>query len=154
MFEELLAKLYSLEFYYKTAHWQSHNSIFYSDHLLFERLSESAGCYIDKVAEKAIAIVGNNAVVNLPASLKRIYTIVSKLSYENQENSKYCEDSLKLEQDLQTFIDQVKESQTTGTKGLLEEIFDDSEQRVYLLKQRLSKGIAPVPQPINIIPVK
>ena len=44
---------------------------------------------------------------------------------------------------------------TIGTKALLEDIFDDSEGRVYLIKQRLSKGLPPVVQrPIIVRKVK
>jgi DNA-binding ferritin-like protein len=145
MFEELLAKLYSLELYYKTAHWQVKNSIFYGDHLLLDRLSEEAGSKIDAVAEKAIGVTGNAAIVNLPALLKKIYSHVSSLSYENKENNKYFEDGLKLENQLQECITKYEPQSSVGVRNLLGDLADESEGRIYLLNQRLSKGQAQQP---------
>lgn len=148
MFEELLAKLYSLELYYKTAHWQVKNTVYYGDHLLLDRLSEEAGERIDQVAEKAIGITGNSSVVNLPMILKKIYEYVSKLSYENAENSKYFEEGLKLEQILQECVNKYEPSASIGVKNMLGDIADESEARVYLLKQRLNKNTSVPNQPI------
>ena len=139
-FQELLCKLYALEYFYKTAHWTVSRSIYYGDHLLFDRLSEEAGERTDQVAEKAIGVTGNISIVNLPAVLKRVYAIITPLSYENTENSKYFEDGLKLEQSLLEFCK--SNSQTApsfGTQNMLQDIADEAEGRVYLIKQRLKK---------------
>src|SRR3990172_2699362 len=122
MFDELLSKLYSLELYYKNSHWTSKNSIFYGDHQLFDRLSEDVGSKIDVVAEKSIGVTGNTSAINLSSLLKRVYTIVSKLSYDSPENSKAFEQGLQLEQDLLAFITQVEPTQTIGVKNMLGDI--------------------------------
>ena len=145
MFQDLLSKLYALQFYYRESHWQAHNIVFYADHLLFERLSDDAYKYVDKLAEKGIGVTGDVSIGNFPAILKKTYAILNKLTHENIENSKSFEEGLKLEMDLQAFlkIADADPTQTIGVKALLEDIFDDSEGRVYLIKQRLSKGITP-----------
>jgi DNA-binding ferritin-like protein len=144
MFEELLAKLYALELYYKTGHWQVKNSIFYADHLLLDRLSEEAGSKIDSVAEKAIGLTGNVSVVNLPKILTKTQQLISMLPYENSENAKYFEAGLQLEQQLQECIKKYEPSASIGLKNLFGDLADESESRIYLLKQRLAKP-SPLP---------
>jgi len=140
MFKDLLSYLYSLEYYYKTAHWQCKNSVYYGDHLLFDRLSDEASERVDQVAEKAIGITGNLAIVNLPSILKSIFTNVNPLRFECPENSQYFEDALKLETSLLDCCKKYDASESSvGIKNMLGDIADESEARVYLLKQRLRK---------------
>ena len=141
MFQELLSYLKSLELYYKTAHWQVKNPIYYSDHLLLDRLSDESGKRIDEVAEKAIGVTGSVASVNLPEILKKVYGCIKDCPYESNENSKYFEAALHLEEKLQQLCKQFDQAPETsvGVKNMLGDIADESEGRIYLLKQRLSK---------------
>lgn len=138
MFQDLLAQLEALQYYYKTGHWQVKNNIFYSDHLLLDRLSSEAEERVDQVAEKAIGVTGDVTIVNLPEVLKKIFAHTKGLTFASPENSKYFEDALKLEQALISFCTQNEPTQTLGVKNMLADIADEAEGRVYLLKQRLS----------------
>lgn len=141
MFIELLAKLRTLSLYYQTAHWQVKNAVFYSDHLLFDRLYNEASSRIDQVAEKGIGVTGDRAVVNLKQHLMLVSHLAEFLPTESLENNVYFQTALKLELDIQDFCTlwENKVEIVLGCKNMLGDIADESEARVYLLKQRLSK---------------
>ena len=150
MFSELIAQLRSLEDFYKIAHWQCKNTVFYSDHLLLDRLSSEAGSRIDQVAEKAIGTSGNASIVNLKDILKKEFVIIKNLSDSPSENSRFFEDALRLEEQLKVFVTTQEPIQSLGVKNMLGDIADECEGRIYLLKQRLAKGQAPImPMPIK-----
>lgn len=139
MFRELLSHLYALEFFYKTAHWTVKTPLFYGDHLLFDRLSEEASKRIDQVAEKGIGITQDLSVVHLPTLLKSIFNLVKDLSFSNKDNAKFFEESLKLENTFISFCKKFNKSQeaTLGTQNLIQDLVDEAEGRVYLIKQRI-----------------
>lgn len=139
MLKELLIKLTSLSMYYKTAHWQSKNKVYYGDHTLLDRLSCEAGSRIDQVAEKAIG-TGENEDVNLPDILKGVYNEVKEESYNPDENTEFFKCAQVMEEELRQFCEDKEnaEGTTCGMRNLLGDIADESEGRSYLLKQRLT----------------
>lgn len=141
MYSELLAKLRILSMYYQTAHWQVKNAIFYSDHILLERLYNEASSRVDQVAEKGLGVTGDRAVVNLKHQLSLMSIVAAALPTEAPDNSTYFQASLKLEMELQEFckVHDADPALAVGCKNMIGDIADESEARIYLLKQRLSK---------------
>lgn len=141
MYSELLAKMRVLSMYYQTGHWQVKNAVFYSDHLLLERLYGEASSRIDQIAEKGIGVTGDRATVNLKNHLMAVVSAAANLPTEAVENNVYFQNALGLEQELQSFCKVMndKPELSVGCKNMLGDIADESESRIYLLKQRLSK---------------
>lgn len=146
--KELLATLQALEMYYKTGHWQVKNTIYYSDHLLLDRLSEEAGQRIDQVAEKAIGIDNDVTVVNLPEILKKVFEKTRTLPYAPSENVKFFEAALTIEKQLIALCTAVEAKSSVGVKNMLGDICDEAESRIYLIQQRVSKKSNPTPMDI------
>ena len=140
MWSELLAKLRVISLYYQTSHWSVKTSLFYADHLLFERLYNTVNDEIDGVAERAVGVSGIEAV-NLVDCLSRMLELSSQLPYEATQNSAYVQAALLLEQELLIFLSATDKdaSLTLGTKNMLQNLADKHEANVYLLKQRLSQ---------------
>lgn len=141
MYSELLAKMRVLSMYYQTGHWQVKNAVFYSDHLLLERLYGEASSRMDQIAEKGIGVTGDRSVVNLKNHLAAVMSAAANLPTEAAENSVYFQHALALEQELQSFckVAESSEQASMGCRNMLGDIADESEARIYLLKQRLSK---------------
>lgn len=139
MFQELLSQLYALEYYYKTAHWTVKNPQYYADHLLFDRLSDEASKRIDQVAEKGIGLTQNSSIVHLPSVLKMMFNLIKDLSYSTTDNAAYFQDGLKLETALIELCKKFNAIPGTsvGTQNMLQDIIDETEGRIYLIKQRL-----------------
>jgi DNA-binding ferritin-like protein len=133
---ELLVKLRLIAFYYQTAHWTVKGSLFFQDHLLFERLYNSVNEEIDGVAEKAIALTKNRAVVNLPAILEKVTEESKKLRYECKENAEFVSEAISLEQDLLEFLEIAAKDCSLGCNDLLASIANTHEGHLYLLTQR------------------
>lgn len=140
MWTELIAKLRTLALYYQTAHWSVKGSLFYGDHLLFDRLYNAVNEEIDGLAERAVGTDGIQAV-NLPEVLTLISKAAESLNYEAAQNSAYFQSALGLEQNLLEFLESAdkKEDLSMGTRNLLEGVADKHEANVYLLKQRLTQ---------------
>ena len=141
MLQDLLACLKAKQDYYKTGHWQVKNTIYYADHLLLDRLASETGARIDQVAEKIIGVTGNAALLNLPDILKKQYEYIKDLPYNAPENTVIFQTGLQMEMKLQELckvIDAAPES-SLGVKTMVGDIANESEGRIYLLKQRLSK---------------
>lgn len=139
MFAELLARLRTLEMFYKTAHWTAKNSVFYGDHQLFDRLSDEAGEHIDAVAEKSIGVTGSVDAVNLQKHLALVSQMCAQLPSNAPENVAFAKSALPLEQSLLEFCKAADASDATlGTKNLVQDIADAAEGRIYLLKQRIA----------------
>jgi len=139
MWSELLAKLRALALYYQTAHWQVKGSLFYQDHLLFDRLYNSVVPEIDKVGERSIGITGDRAVVNLNASLQAISDIISAVPTECPENLHFASSAIALEKDVLACLELMKAQASFGSENLLADIADNHESHLYLLQQRVLK---------------
>ena len=141
MLQSLFVLLKATSEYYKTGHWQSKNTVYYADHQLLDRLYSESYSRLDQIAEKIIGTSGNLAALNLNEIIKKEYEIVKSLPYTPEENTIFFQTGLGLEQkilELCKVIDSAPES-TVGIRNMIGDIADESESRVYLLKQRLNK---------------
>lgn len=138
LFINLLAHLRSLSLYYQTAHWSVKTSLFYQDHLLFERLYKDID--LDAIAEKAVGLTDCDAV-HLPVNLKKVYEKIKALPQKPSDNSDFFKAALQLEQELIALCEAFESADgvSLGLKNLLADLADNSENRTYLIKQRLSK---------------
>lgn len=143
MLQNLFVLLKATSSYYKTGHWQVKNTIYYADHQLLDRLYNESYARLDQIAEKIIGTSGNSAALNLNDILKKEYEIIKSLPYTPEENNAFFQAGLGLEQRiLETckVIDSSPES-SVGIRNMIGDIADESESRIYLLKQRLNKKV-------------
>jgi len=146
LLQQIFSRLQALNMFYKTAHWQCKNVVFYGDHLLLDRLSDDSYKFVDPLAEKMIGKTGDTHVVDLPVILKRVYEHIKGLPMSADENSRYFEAALNLEQELLNICEQYDQSPdaSVGCRNLIGDIADLTEGRIYLLKQRIAKKVAPI----------
>lgn len=124
-------------------HWLTKGDNFYGNHLLFQRLYESAQENIDAAAEKLIGIFGRE-ILPQEENSELITKIVKKYSdkYKN-----IVEMSLAIESDFLKIADKAYEcfesekKLTLGLDDMLCAISDDREEAVYLLSSVLDKQI-------------
>lgn len=136
-FTELLVKLRLLAMYYQTAHWTVKGSLFYQDHLLFERLYNSVNEEIDGVAERAIGLTGDRSIVRLSDVMEKVSEESKKLRYEPRENVEFIQEAIELEHALIEFLESVAKEVSLGTNDLMASIASNHEGHLYLLNQRL-----------------
>jgi len=137
--QTILICVRSLSEYYQVAHWTCKNSTFFADHLLFERLYGEASSAIDSIAEKMIGVGDGADKLSLPVILKGIYEKTKSLPYLASENKVYCEAALAMENELQDYCAKYdSEANSVGCKNMVADLADKSQNRIYLLKQRLS----------------
>lgn len=134
-----VAFLRALYLIHQNNHWQSKGPNFYSNHLLLQRIYESAAESTDAAAEKAIGLYGND-VVNLSAHTKLAHEIAAKYDSKSDDLIK---SSLDAEQDFlkfsQKFYDYLKSENemTLGLDDLIMNVASQREEAVYLLKQAM-----------------
>jgi len=143
----LLSWCKALSITHQTSHWIASGDPYYGDHLLFERLYGQANGEIDKLAEKAIGL-SSAALVDLIKIEKNTYRILTLINAERPgipDSNDLVQKSFEFEE---SFLDAIKlalsslqmnGNTTPGIQNLLEQMYDDHEGSVYLLKQRLSK---------------
>ncbi len=141
----ILVHLRFLALTHQTNHWTCKGDSYYGDHLLFERLYESAIKDIDSVAEKAVGL-GNETNVNLnlqAIQLNRLVQGIGLTSTIPQPNA-LASNSLAVEktflQVLEYLTRSLKEHQMSslGLENLLSDMADAHEKHMYLLKQRVT----------------
>lgn len=138
--------LRALSFLHQTHHWQTNGSMFYSDHLLFERLYNTTQAEIDKVAEKAIG-VGSGDLVNYKHSLENMTRFLNAIddnemamdnpSLKMVKKSLFAEKSFIVAGEKLMNILKSKNQLTRGIEQMLGNVLDEHEGFVYLLKQRV-----------------
>src|SRR5690606_13112426 len=101
-----VAFLRALYLIHQHSHWCTKGDNFYGDHLLMQRLYESAAENADQAAEKAIGIFGQDSI-SLADQSRNIFKILSKYNNENVlENSLNAEeDFLKLSDKLYSILE-------------------------------------------------
>jgi len=136
-----LALLRSLYLTHQNNHWLSKGDNFYGNHLLFQRIYESAQVNSDLAAEKFIGVFGSECV-SLKDQSEYIYKITKNL--DDKDPVKL---SLSLEK---TFLDfskefygqlKAKDLMTLGLDDMIMSIASDREEAVYLLQQ--AGGVSP-----------
>jgi hypothetical protein len=138
----LLGYLQALSLLHQTHHWNTSGGDFYGDHLLFERVYNSASEGIDSVAERAVG-KGMPPMINPQVQAHQMCGILKGLNNRFPEAC-YVELSLQGELMCLSLIDIVMAQLkavgqlSSGDSNLLEGIADAHETLVYLLKQRFS----------------
>lgn len=120
-------------------HWTSKGDSFYGNHLLFEKIYESALKNLDSAAEKFIGLFGEECLdYDLQAEL--LNKVLKK--YSDLEGSPVQmslaieEDIIKLCKDAYVCFEQ-QDKLTLGLDDMLMSIASNREDAVYLLKQSL-----------------
>jgi len=122
------------------SHWGTSGSNFYGNHLLFQRLYESAGKDADGAAEKMIGLFGDETL-NLSMQAQFIGKMMAKYSGSTPlDNSLAVEKAIlsvsdKLYKDLES-----EEKLTLGLDNFMQGVSDKREEAVYLLKQVMKNG--------------
>jgi DNA-binding ferritin-like protein len=122
------------------AHWLTNGKTFYGDHLLFERIYNSAIEDLDMAAEKFIGLFGDECLdYDLQTSLLNGVL----LKYNNLEGSPQ-QMSLAIERDFIKFGDTIyklfeeEDKLTMGLDDALTAIASNRETSIYLLQQSLT----------------
>lgn len=139
----VLVHLRYLALVHQTHHWIAKGDAFYGDHLLFDRVYDGVIKDIDKVAEKAVG-VGNEANVNLPLQISQVMQLCKAYGSPQTvpQTSDLARASLTAEYNFLKILKACCESMrsqgidTPGIMNMFEQIADDHEGYVYLLKQR------------------
>lgn len=139
----LLACLRAMAISYQTSHWTVHGSHFYQDHLLFERLYNSVGEEIDKLAEKIAGVMGSKQLkleyqTPLMMSYLKIFSEIADPFRRGLDSERYFQDLISQS------IDDLKGFGllTLGLEDLLIEIANQHEEHIYLLQQVIEPRVA------------
>lgn len=140
-----LAMLKALREYYHFAHWVSKKDPFYSDHSLFQRLYQELDEEIDGAAEKFIGLM-DEEVVHVTEINKMMCDIYEKLEVpksKDVDGAELAKCGLKLESAFlrlsEKMYDDMKKdnSITLGLDDMIMSNFNNHEDTIYLLKQRV-----------------
>jgi DNA-binding ferritin-like protein len=134
-----IASLRAMALIHQINHWTTHGITFYGDHLLFERLYNSALKDLDLAAEKFMGLLGDDVLdYDLQADL--LHKVL--LKYKNLEGSP-LEMSLMVEKDFLKFSKDAYNAfeedgkLTLGLDDMVMAIASQREESVYLLQQAL-----------------
>lgn len=134
-----IASLKAMALIHQHNHWTTNGQAFYGDHLLFERLYNSALKDLDLAAEKFIGLFGDS-VIDYDAQTDFLHKVLSK--YKHLEGSP-AQMSLAIEEEFLKFskvaYDSFEEDDklSLGLDDMLMAIASQREESVYLLKQLL-----------------
>jgi len=143
-FEEVcglyIAFLRSIYLQHKNDHWRAKGANFYGDHLLLDRIAETAEKDSDLAAEKCIGVFGEG-VLDLSMQAEMIHKTL-----QNFTSGHPIETSLAIETKFLAFSEKFyklleKEGKMTlGIDDMIMAIASNREEAVYLLKQASSAG--------------
>lgn len=134
-----IATLKSIALIHQHNHWTTRGVAFYGDHLLFERLYNSALEDLDLAAEKFIGVFGDD-VISYDMQTELLNKVLSK--YSKLEGSP-LEMSLAIEKEFLQFSTaaydcfEAEEKMTLGLDDMIMAIASNREESVYLLQQSL-----------------
>jgi len=134
-----VATLKALSLIHQHNHWTTKGSMFYGDHLLFERLYNSVLPNLDEAAEKFIGVLGDECLdYDVQAELlNKVLTKYKNLEGSPLEMSLAAErDFLKLSQDAYDALEEDNHL-SLGIDDMIMEIASKREGSVYLLQQTL-----------------
>lgn len=134
----ILTNLKALYEAYYTAHWTAFGEPYYGDHLLYQRLYEGVQEEVDGVAERALGLLRDDAIVN-PILLSQGVTEVLQSMFENGVTpTSLLLAEMSFLQVLSSIINQLRSSGvlTDGVEDLLQGIASNHEESVYLLSRR------------------
>lgn len=136
-----VATLKAIALIHQHSHWTTKGMSFYGDHLLFERLYNSALKDLDLAAEKFIGLFGDE-YLNYDYQAELLNKIL--LKYKNLEGSP-VEMSLSIEKDFlkfsreayDCFEEEGRLKESLGLDDMIMAIASQREESVYLLQQIL-----------------
>lgn len=138
-----IASLKAMALLHQHDHWITRGVSFYGDHLLFERLYNSALKDLDLAAEKFIGLFGDQ-VLDYDLQTDLLHKVL--LKYKNLEGSP-LEMSLAVEKDFLKLSQQSynvfeeEDKLTLGLDDMVMNIASNREESVYLLQQALKGNI-------------
>lgn len=138
-----IATLKAMALIHQHNHWTAKGEAFYGDHLLFERLYDSALKDLDLAAEKFIGL-WSDTVIAYDLQTELLNKVLSK--YSKLEGSP-MEMSLAVEKDFLLFSKSAYEcfesegKLTLGLDDMIMSIASQREESVYLLQQSLKGGL-------------
>lgn len=129
---------------YQHCHWITRGTVYYADHLLFQRLYEKVSDEIDTIAEKSVGLSSEKAVC--PVHTTEMACKLMKSMFPNFDVSKdphsIVEDLLVMEisflEQNEAFYKKLEDEDqmTLGMDDLIMTLHSSHEENVYLLKQR------------------
>jgi hypothetical protein len=143
----LVAYLRALSTVHQTHHWQTRGCSYYGDHLLFERLYNTANGEVDGVAEKAVG-TGQHLLVQpimQTAHLGQVLKCLYNGAPVDPDPTGYVALSLRAELCFMVFLQLVYAHLETngglslGVDNMLQGIADKHEESLYLLRQRMGQ---------------
>ncbi len=143
-----LVRLRFLAFVHQTHHWIARGDSFYGDHKLFEQLYSKVVEEIDDVAEKAVGM-GSEQNVDLLLQTRQLARMTEQSS-ESQSvpnSSELAKRSLAAECAFLKVVTLLIESLklqnelTPGVENMLQQLADNHERHVYLLKRRCATTV-------------
>lgn len=134
----ILCLLRALHWDLHTSHWLTKGAAFYANHGMFSEMYKATEDDYDKVAEKMMGHYEEHIIALVPAELMRLsYGWLKKI----EGIGDLYERALKLETILIQLIANCKELcqdiMTPGIENMLDEIADQHEKHIYLIKQSL-----------------
>ena len=126
-------------------HWVSKGSVYYSDHLLYQRIYESLSVNIDELAEKSVCLSGEASVnPHTICSLKSdLYKNLIPNYSSDLDPDQLAEYALFIMvcfmEKTEEFYAKLSESKmiTLGLEDFIPKIHSESENNIYLLKRRV-----------------
>lgn len=133
--DSIVAQLRALQFLAHRAHNIVRGPTFFEDH---EFLGELYAAYEKAYDDLVERIIGTNAEILSICKVNKAAAEMSSVSPNETNPEAFFRIILKGEKDLCAMIEESIKEQTHGTQNLLAQIADDSEKRIYSLKQRLA----------------
>ena len=137
-----VASLKAMALIHQQSHWTTRGESFYGDHLLFEKLYNSALEDLDLAAEKFIGLFGLECL-NYELQVKFLSDVLSrykKLSGSPLELSLAIEkDFIKFSKDAYDCFEK-EQTMTLGLDDMIMSISSNREKSLYLLKQALNQS--------------
>lgn len=133
--DSIVAQLRALQFLVHRAHNVVKGPTFFEDHKFFGELYTAYEIAYDDLVER---IIGTNAESLSICKVNKAAAEMSSVSPNETRPEAFLKIILKGEKDLCALIEKSIKEQTQGTQNLLAQIADNSESRIYSLKQRLA----------------
>lgn len=139
MLSNVMVCLVVLRDMYHSGHWFVKGPLFYSDHLILERLYKSSEKHIDAVAEMIIGKKEDKKCLYPSEIYKKAYEKTKPFNPDMKDNVEIYK-AIKLHEDmLKNICEEMDKDDKTcpGVKNLIGDIAQDSEERCYLIYQRI-----------------
>jgi len=136
-----IATLKAIALISQQQHWLAKGNAFYSSHLLFERIYNSALKDLDLAAEKFVGLFGDK-VLNYDLQTELLHKVLVQFSTLDGANGATMvlaieKQFLKFSQEAERALAEEDEVMTQGLFDMMGSIASSREESVYLLKQTL-----------------